>query len=419
MREPTLPDSCAAPENPSVLRVNAAREAILAKLPVLQSRQKLALRDTLGRVLAEDLISPFNVPPYANSAMDGYALAGADLQNLPTTLRCVGQAFAGQPFAGSVQPGECIRIMTGAIVPDGCDTVIMQELAEVNGESIQFSGEHRHGDNVRLAGEDISQGQTVFCKGRRINAADLGLLASLGFGEISVLRQLRVAFFSTGDELKSIGEPLKPGDIYDSNRYTLYAMLQKLGIDMLDMGVIKDDPEALRQALQTASDNADVVITSGGVSVGDADYIKALLAELGQVNFWKIAMKPGRPLAFGQIGNTPFFGLPGNPVSVMVTFYQFVLPALQKMAGETQTAPLLLQATAAAPIRKRPGRFEFQRGILKSSADGQLQVCMTGEQGSGILSSMSHANCFILLDENCAGINAGEAVTVQPFAGLM
>lgn len=419
MREPTLPDSCAAPENPSVLRVNAAREAILAKLPVLQSLQKLALRDTLGRVLAEDIISPFNVPPYANSAMDGYALASTDLEKLPATLRCVGQAFAGQPFAGSVQPGECIRIMTGAIVPDGCDTVIMQEQAEVDGDNIYFSGEHRRGDNVRLAGEDIAQGQVVFSKGRRINAADLGLLASLGRSEVSVLRKLRVAFFSTGDELKSIGESLKPGDIYDSNRYTLFAMLQKLGIDMLDMGVIKDDPEALRQALQAASDNADVVITSGGVSVGDADYIKALLAELGQVNFWKIAMKPGRPLAFGQIANTPFFGLPGNPVSVMVTFYQFVLPALQKMAGETQTAPLLLQATAAAPIRKRPGRFEFQRGILKSSADGQLQVCMTGEQGSGILSSMSHANCFILLDENCAGINAGERVTVQPFAGLM
>ncbi len=419
MREPTLPDSCAAPENPSVLRVNAAREAILAKLPVLQSLQKLALRDTLGRVLAEDIISPFNVPPYANSAMDGYALASTDLEKLPATLRCVGQAFAGQPFAGSVQPGECIRIMTGAIVPDGCDTVIMQEQAEVDGDNIYFSGEHRRGDNVRLAGEDIAQGQVVFSKGRRINAADLGLLASLGRSEVSVLRKLRVAFFSTGDELKSIGESLKPGDIYDSNRYTLFAMLQKLGIDMLDMGVIKDDPEALRQALQAASDNADVVITSGGVSVGDADYIKALLAEPGQVNFWKIAMKPGRPLAFGQIANTPFFGLPGNPVSVMVTFYQFVLPALQKMAGETQTAPLLLQATAAAPIRKRPGRFEFQRGILKSSADGQLQVCMTGEQGSGILSSMSHANCFILLDENCAGINAGERVTVQPFAGLM
>lgn len=419
MREPILPDSCAAPENPSVLRVDTAREAILAKLPVLGSQQKLALRDTLGLVLAEDIISPFNVPPYANSAMDGYALAGADLQNFPTKLRCVGQAFAGKPFAGNIQQGECIRIMTGAIVPDGCDTVIMQEQAEVDGDNIHFRGEHRRGDNVRLAGEDIAQGQVVFSKGRRINAADLGLLASLGRSEVSVLRRLRVAFFSTGDELKSIGESLKPGDIYDSNRYTLFAMLQKLGIDMLDMGVIKDDPEALRQALQTASINADVVITSGGVSVGDADYIKALLAELGQVNFWKIAMKPGRPLAFGQIANTPFFGLPGNPVSVMVTFYQFVLPALQKMAGETQTAPLLLQATAAAPIRKRPGRFEFQRGILQSSTDGQLQVCMTGEQGSGILSSMSRANCFILLDEDCAGINAGEAVTVQPFAGLM
>lgn len=418
MRNNHPPDSCAAPENPSVLRVNAARQTILQQVDVLQSQQSLPLREALGRVLARDIISPVAVPPHANSAMDGYALAYSDLTADTSTLRCSGSAFAGQPFTGQIKRGECVRIMTGAMLPAGCDTVIMQEQAEQNGDEITFSGQHQLAQNVRLAGEDIQPGQSVLPRGRRINAADLGLLASLGIAELRVLRKLRVAFFSTGDELKSIGETLNPGDIYDSNRYTLFAMLKQAGAEILDMGVVRDDPDALRSTLQSASGNADLVITSGGVSVGDADYIKDLLAELGQVNFWKIAMKPGRPMAFGHIGNTPFFGLPGNPVSVMVTFYQFVLPALQKMAGETETTPFLLPATAAAPIRKRPGRFEFQRGVM-TSVDGQLSVRMTGEQGSGILSSMSQANCFILLDEDCDGINAGEQVTIQPFAGLI
>lgn len=418
MCKTTLQDSCAAPENPSVLRVNAARLAFLEQVNTIQSQQSLPLRQALGRVLAEDIVSSVDVPPYTNSAMDGYALVHDDLTTDPTTLRCVGSAFAGQPFTGRINPGDCVRIMTGAILPAGCDTVIMQEEAEVNDQQISFHGQHQPGQNVRLAGEDIHYGQTVLCQGRRINAADLGLLASLGIGEIRVFRKLRVAFFSTGDELKSLGETLNPGDIYDSNRYTLFAMLRQAGAEVLDMGVVKDNPDALRAALQSAASNADLVITSGGVSVGEADYIKALLAELGQINFWKIAMKPGRPLAFGHIGKTPFFGLPGNPVSVMVTFYQFVLPALQKMAGEDGSASLLLPAIAAAPIRKRPGRFEFQRGVM-ATVDGKLSVRMTGEQGSGILSSMSQANCFILLDEDCDGIAAGDSVTIQPFAGLI
>ncbi len=419
MFENTPQDSCAAPENPSVLRVDAARQTILAQVAALQSQQLLPLRDALGRILAEDIISPSEVPPHANSAMDGYAMAHADLSADVSTLRCIGSAFAGQPFTGRINQGECIRIMTGAILPDSCDTVIMQEQAQSSGDTIRFQGQHQFGQNVRLAGEDIQFGQTVLRKGRRINAADLGLLASLGIGELRVMRKLRVAFFSTGDELKSIGETLSPGDIYDSNRYTLFAMLEQAGVDVLDMGVVKDNPGAIRSALQSAAENADVVITSGGVSVGDADYIKPLLAELGQVNFWKIAMKPGRPLTFGYLLNTPFFGLPGNPVSVMVTFYQFVLPALQKMSGATINAALLLPAIAAAPIRKRPGRFEFQRGVMETTDNGQLTVRMTGEQGSGILSSMSQANCFILLDEDCDGITAGDLVTIQPFAGLM
>lgn len=419
MLKNTPQDSCAAPENPSVMRVDKARQTILDQVVTLQSQQLLPLRDALGRILAEDIISPSDVPPHANSAMDGYAMAHADLTAEVATLRCIGSAFAGQPFTGQINHGECIRIMTGAILPDTCDTVVMQEQAQASGDNIGFQGQHQFGQNVRLAGEDIQLGQTVLSKGRRINAADLGLLASLGIGELRVMRKLRVAFFSTGNELKSIGETLSPGDIYDSNRYTLFAMLQQAGIDVLDMGVIKDNPDAIRSALQSAADNADVVITSGGVSVGDADYIKPLLAELGQMNFWKIAMKPGRPLTFGHLQSTPFFGLPGNPVSVMVTFYQFVLPALQKMSGATLNAALLLPAIAEAPIRKRSGRFEFQRGVMESTAEGQLTVRMTGEQGSGILSSMSQANCFILLDEDCDGIAAGEIVTIQPFAGLM
>ncbi|MDX1573391.1 MAG: bifunctional molybdopterin-guanine dinucleotide biosynthesis adaptor protein MobB/molybdopterin molybdotransferase MoeA [Methylophaga sp.] len=419
MLKNSIQDSCAAPENPSVLRVEAARQSILAQVAALQSQQLVPLREALGRILAEDIISPFDVPPHANSAMDGYAMAHADLSSDVSTLRCIGSAFAGQPFTGQIDRGECIRIMTGAMLPANCDTVIMQELAESSGDTVRFQGRHQFGQNVRLAGEDIQRGQTVLSKGRRINAADLGLMASLGIGEIRVIRKLRVAFFSTGDELKSIGETLSPGDIYDSNRYTLFAMLKQAGTDILDMGVVKDNPEAIRIALQSAADNADVVITSGGVSVGDADYIKPLLAELGQVNFWKIAMKPGRPLTFGYLLNTPFFGLPGNPVSVMVTFYQFVLPALQKISGATINAALLLPAIAAEPIRKRPGRFEFQRGVMETTDNGQLTVRMTGGQGSGILSSMSQANCFILLDEDCDGINAGDLVTIQPFAGLM
>ncbi|MCX4190196.1 bifunctional molybdopterin-guanine dinucleotide biosynthesis adaptor protein MobB/molybdopterin molybdotransferase MoeA [Methylophaga sp. OBS3] len=419
MRDFTPADSCAMPEKPSVLRVEAARQKILEQLDSVQNIHMQPLRDALDRVLAEDVISPFNVPQHPNSAMDGYALAHKDLASHNNTLTCVGTAFAGSPFTGSLSAGQCVRIMTGAMMPSDCDTVIMQEQASVDDQEINFAGEHQLGQNVRLAGEDIQQGQAVLAAGRRINAADLGLLASLGIGELKVRRKLRVAFFSTGDELKSIGETLTPGDIYDSNRYTLFGMLQKLGVDMLDMGVVKDSPDALRLALESAAANADIVITSGGVSVGDADYIKPLLAELGEVNFWKIAMKPGRPLTFGHIQNTPFFGLPGNPVSVMVTFYQFVLPALLKMAGNSAHKPLILPAVAAAPIRKRSGRFEFQRGVMESQPDGSLTVRMTGEQGSGILSSMSHANCFILLDEDCEGIQAGEHVSIQPFAGLI
>lgn len=410
--------NCADPQSEGLLPVHDALARIQSSVPVISGFHKAALRSALDQVLAEDITATFDVPPHPNSAMDGYAFNSADLQELSFPLHCVGESFAGRPFHGQIQSGECVRIMTGAKMPAGCDLVVMQETTEREKDTVTIHGQQKVGQNVRAAGEDIQAGESLLKCGRRLNAADLGLLASMGIGEVAVKRPLRVAFFSTGDELKSIGQPLSEGDIYDSNRYTLFAMLKKLGIDMVDMGVIPDDPQTLREAFINASDNADAVITSGGVSVGEADYVKAILGELGQINFWKMAMKPGRPLAFGSLQNKPFFGLPGNPVSVMVTFLQFVRPALLKMAGEDPLQPTLTHtAVAGKRIRKRPGRFEYQRGALRV-VDGQLSVTPTGDQGSGILSSMSRANCFILLDDDCDGIPEGGQVQVQPFAGL-
>jgi molybdopterin molybdotransferase len=419
MAEFTPQPSCADPQDQQSLSVEQARAQIYDLLTPVSSWQKLALREALGHVLHEPIVSPIQVPPHNNSAMDGYAVHSRDMQAQSYSLKQVGVAYAGQPYIGNIQAGECVRIMTGAMMPADCDTVIMQEHVEIDGDTITVHGEQYAGQNVRMAGEDIELGDSVLPAGHRISPADMGLIASLGIGEVRVKRRLRVAFFSTGDELRSIGDTLEAGQIYDSNRYTLYGMLKRLDAEVLDMGVVPDEKAALKQALQQAAAEADVVITSGGVSVGDADYVKEMLAELGQVNFWKIAMKPGRPLAFGKIGNALFFGLPGNPVSVMVTFYQFVQPALKKMAGENDHPLPLMQVITDSKIRKRPGRFEFQRGILFENEHGELRVHTTGQQGSGILRSMSVANCFILLDEDCAGIDAGTTVTVQPFAGLV
>lgn len=419
MAEFTPQPSCADPSEPNTLSVTAARERIARLLTPVSTWEKRHLRDALDKVLDQAITSPINVPAYNNSAMDGYAIFADDIQADSFTVKQVGTAFAGQAFTGEVKRGECVRIMTGAMMPTECDTVVMQEHVAVNGDLITVHGQQRAKQNVRLAGEDIAVGETVLDVGHKITPADLGLIASLGIGEVVVKSALRVAFFSTGDELKSIGQPLEPGQIYDSNRYTLHGMLSRLGVDIIDLGVVPDEKQALRNALQLASQQADVVISSGGVSVGDADYVKQMLAELGQVDFWKIAMKPGRPLAFGKINESLFFGLPGNPVSVMVTFYQFVLPALQQLSGQQAAYSPQLKAICTSNIRKRPGRFEFQRGILSQSAMGELQVMTTGEQGSGILRSMSVANCFILLEEQCDGIEAGTLVTVQPFSGLI
>ena len=412
--------SCADPEPPKTLRVAAARDAIQAGVIPITTLQRLPLRDALGRVLAEEIVSPIDVPGHTNSAMDGYAIAGEDLLNQAIEdFRLIGTAVAGGPFHAPCRSGECVRIMTGAPMPEGTDTVIMQEQATLDGtERVRFSGQQKKGRNVRQAGEDIPRGSTVLQPGRHLTAADLGVMASLGFGEVSVKRRPRVAFFSTGDELRSIGEPLAEGEVYDSNRYSLYGMLQQSGVELLDMGVVKDDPKALREAFEAASEAADAVVTSGGVSVGEADYTKNVLQQLGEMHFWKIAMKPGRPLSFGKLGETLFFGLPGNPVAVMVTFYQFVLPALHYMATGVPYQPFTLPGVSRSEIRKRPGRFEFVRGSFTLGEEGSIGVDAIGQQGSGILTSMSRGNCFILLPESCAGVKPGDRVEIQPFSSL-
>lgn len=412
--------SCQHPGEASELSVSDARDYILQTISPVACHERLALRSALNHVLATDIISPIDVPAQASSAMDGYALSSADL---PTDgivmLRVTGTAWAGRSFTETVNRGEAVRIMTGGVMPTGTDTVIMQEHVETVHEQIRIGSGHRPGQNVRLAGEDIGQGKPVLHKGKYMLPPDLGLLASLGIGDVHVVRPLRVAFFSSGDELRAIGDALEEGQIYDSNRYTLYGMLKRLGVHIIDMGVVADDRSAIRHALQSAATHADAVITSGGVSVGEADYIREILQELGEVKFWKIAMKPGRPLAYGKIRQTPFFGLPGNPVSVMVTFYQFVQPALKRMMGQTDNRPLRLQACCESAIKKRPGRTEFQRGILSADAEGKLQVHSTGQQGSGMLSSMSAANCFIILPEDSDAVGPGSMVEVEPFEFLM
>ena len=412
--------SCRDDFDPKSLSADAALEQIKSGAVRIKGIEKIAIREALNRILAEDIRSHINVPTGTNSAMDGYAVNSGDIpSNGSAELSVLGTAWAGKPFGGELTAGSCVRIMTGAIMPEGADTVIIQEDVQVTDSGIIIDGATSKGDNVRQAGEDIAAGDLILTRGRRLNPADIGLIASLGIAEVCVVRRLRVAFFSTGDELRSIGETLSDGAIYDSNRYTLYGMLERMGADIIDMGVIKDDRDALEEAFSIAAANADVLITSGGVSVGEADYIKEILAKLGKVDFWKVAIKPGRPLAFGQVGNALFFGLPGNPVSVMVTFYEFVQPALRKMIGEDNAGILSLRARCDSRLKKRPGRVEYQRGILQKDQDGNLVVVKTGAQGSGILRSMSQANCFIILPLDSDGVEPGTLVDIQPFSGLI
>ena len=419
--------SCADDFDPDALPLDVARQRILAALQPLPGRQCVALREALNRVLADDLRAPFDVPGHTHAVMDGYALRAEDLPDgAARTLRVIGKVFAGGRFSGRVGANECVRIMTGAPLPTGADAVVMQERCEpLQDDQVRIDARHDSGRhlNIRRAGAAIRRGQTALAAGRRLTAADLGVIASLGLGEVRVRRRPRVAFFSTGDELQAVGGPPLPGQVYDSNRYTLYGMIRRLHCEAADLGVVDDHPGRLREALRDAAAQADVVITSGGVSVGEADYTREALHEIGSVAFWKIAMKPGRPLTFGRLGAAPraawFFGLPGNPVSVMVTFRQLVQPALQTLSGLTAQAPLTLTATLTTTLNKRPGRIEFQRGVLEQDAAGALTVRSTGDQGSGILTSMSQANCLIVLAQDAAGAPAGSSVDVQPFCDVI
>ncbi len=411
--------------HPDHLPVSLAQQLVRAAVTPITDTETLPLKQALGRTLAADLVSPIAVPAHDNSAMDGYALRGSDLSSSPVTLTVVGKAFAGHPYPKDVMPGECVRIMTGAVIPRGCDSVIPHELVTHAGESAVTipPGRIRAGDHRRLAGEDLRAGSTALPQGRLLTPSDLGLIASLGIGDVQVMRKLRVAFFSTGDELRSIGQPLDEGCVYDSNRYTLHGMLLRAGCEPIDLGVVRDDPASLEAALRDACQQADAIITTGGVSAGDADFTRDMMARLGEVLFWKIAMRPGRPMAFGRIAvegkQAMLFGLPGNPVAVMASFYFFARDALAIMAGGTPHPPLTMRVPCTEAIRKKPGRTEFQRGIVSVDASGKQQVRITGAQGSGILSSMSDANGMIVLHHEHGDLPAGSLVDVIPFDGLI
>lgn len=412
--------------------------------------QELGIFDALGRVLARDVISPISVPPHDNSAMDGYAFAGTQLvAGQPLTLRVVGTALAGKAWAGTVGAGKCVKIMTGAIMPAGLDTVVPQEFTTAQGDAITIAADVlRTGDNRRFKGEDLMEGGVALARGEQLTPAALGLVASLGLPTVTVYRRLRVAYFSTGDEILSLGEPLREGAVYDSNRYTVFGLLTRLGVEVIDLGVVRDEPALLEATFRRAASQADAIITSGGVSVGEADHTRTMMKQLGDVAFWRIAMRPGRPMAVGRIdsgkiqakmassagpastssyqndinqatGGAVLFGLPGNPVAVMVTFLAFVRPALLCMMGSTHTAPPLLRAVCTEPLRKKPGRTEYQRGLVTTAADGSLQVRTTGNQGSGVLSSMVQANGLIVLHHGQGNVEVGDAVDVMMFEGVI
>ncbi len=422
--------SCADDYDPDSLPVDRARELILDLLYPVTGHERIFVRQALDRVLSEDVISPIDVPGHDNSAMDGWAVRSCDLAaGGETRLKNIGTTFAGRAFEGKVGAGETVRIMTGGVLPAGVDCVVIQEVVKVEGDAVIVPPGQRSGQNIRRAGEDLQAGKAAVPAGKKLRPAEIGIIASLGIGEVSVRRRVRVAVFSTGDELCSIGTPLAAGAVYDSNRYTLWGMLTRLGCEVIDMGVVRDDPAALEAAFREAAACSDAIITSGGVSVGEADFIKQLMAQLGEVAFWKIAMKPGRPMAFGRIGKTQpdgadspgawLFGLPGNPVAVMVTFYQFVQPALLKLAGldPVPTVPMF-PARCSAAMKKGRGRTEFQRGILFRE-NGEWCVRPTGAQGSGVLRSMADADCFIVLEHEREKVGAGDTVMVQLMNGLV
>jgi molybdopterin molybdotransferase len=407
--------------DPQALSAAQVGEFLAQLVEPLREREQVSIFDALDRVLADDIVSPISVPPHDNSAMDGYAFDGAQLAaNVPLALEPVGTALAGAAWRGVVGPGQCVKIMTGAIMPTGLDTVVPQEFTKVERERIVIPpGVLRRGDNRRLTGEDLRAGEAALRAGQRLGPAACGLVASLGIADVPVLRRPRVAYFSTGDEILSLGEPPREGAVYDSNRYTVFGMLKRLGCEVLDLGVVRDDPQRLEAVFRDAAARADAIITSGGVSVGEADFTKAMMKKLGDVAFWRIAMRPGRPMAVGRIGRSVLFGLPGNPVAVMVTFLAFVRPALLRLMGAGATQPPLLKARSVEAVRKKPGRTEYQRGLVTTAPDGTLQVRTTGNQGSGVLSSMVQANGLIVLHHGQGSVAAGDEVDVMMFDGVI
>jgi molybdopterin molybdotransferase len=407
--------------DPQALRVTEVNAFLSRLAEPVSAHDKVELFQALGRVLAQNIISPINVPAHDNSAMDGYAFRGASLlPDQALKLKVVGTALAGVAWRGDIGPGECLKIMTGAVMPNGLDTVAPQELVTLHGQHISIpAGVLGRGDNRRFKGEDLTEGQAALLKGEQISPAALGLVASLGIRQIPVYRRLKVAYFSTGDEILSLGEPLREGAVYDSNRYTVFGLLTKLGCEVIDLGVVRDEPALLEAAFTKAAEHCDAIITSGGVSVGEADFTKAMMKKLGDVAFWKIAMRPGRPMAVGRIGSALLFGLPGNPVAVMVTFLAFVRPALLRLMGSTAPLPPLLKAQSLEILRKKPGRTEYQRGIVSNAADGSLTVRTTGNQGSGVLSSMVQANGLIVLHHQQGHVAPGDVVDVMMFDGAI
>lgn len=414
----TMTDVCATP---SLMPLDQAMDQLLGMITPITQNESRSLDEVCNQVLAEAVISPINIPLHDNSAMDGYALVLGD-EPLPANseLSIVAKVLAGHPIDQVIQPGECARIMTGGDIPLGCNAVIMQEQVEVLAENrIRITTGVKLGQNIRPMGEDIREGDVVLEKGRRLNPADVGVLASMGIKSVKVTRPLNVALLSTGDELIPPGEVLKSGQLYESNTPTLQEVLKRLGMNVKNYGIVADDEAQLSQIFTEADEWADVVMTSGGVSVGEADYTKTVLERLGQLQFWKLAIKPGKPFAFGQLPNSYFIGLPGNPVSALVTLHQLGLPILRKLAGETLSKVVRLQALALHGLRKAPGRMDFQRGIYGVNEQGQLQVRSTGAQGSGLLTSMSQANCYIVLEQDRGSVEAGEMVMIEPFDGVL
>ncbi|MDO6746227.1 molybdopterin molybdotransferase MoeA [Gilvimarinus sp. 1_MG-2023] len=398
-------------DEPQLLAIDDALTRMRTAAPMVAEREQVPLSELLDRISASPIKAGFNVPSHDNSAMDGYAVRAGDTHQ---ALTLVGQSLAGHPFNGELQTGQCVRITTGATIPAGANAVVMQENTLVTGKQIQLHTAPQPGENIRRCGEDIRAGQVVFNAGHRFGPVDIALLASLGLAQATVKRRLKVAVLSTGDELIAPGQALPAGHIYDSNRYGLCAMLRRLDVEVLDIGLVPDQPQAIREAFQMAASQADAIVCSGGVSVGDADYVKPALDELGDIAFWKVAIKPGKPFAFGHLANAVFFGLPGNPVSSMVTLHQLALPILRAMAGEQVAAPLTLSACATDGYKKRPGRQDFQRAQL-SSVDGVNQIRSGGAQGSGVLTSFLDANAYAVLEAERSAVSAGETVTVIPF----